>query len=172
MTDISPLGRIVLDDDRAAIVMECRYPHPIEKVWAALTDPKQLTKWMGPAKVDGRVGGTITLEGGPQDIPAEVRRMTGQILVWDPPTVLEYEWRQAIVDESVVRYELASDGEGEGAGTLLKFTQRWLSLTNARGFLPGQHAYLDRLAAHLDGAEIPDWRARYAEVKPIYAWTE
>ena len=98
--------------------------------------------------------------------------MTSQILVWDPPNVLEYEWRQAIVEESVIRYELASDGEGVDVGTLLKLTHRWLSLRNAQGFIPGQHAYLDRLAAFLDGAEIPDWCTRFNEVRPAYAWTE
>ena len=65
MTQISPLGTIVLDDDRAAIVMEQRYPHPIEAVWAALTEPEQLSAWMGPARVDPGAGGKIVLEAGP-----------------------------------------------------------------------------------------------------------
>ena len=172
MTPVTPTGQIVVDDDRAAIVMACRYPHSIEKVWAALTDPAQLSAWMGPARVDPKLGGTIVLEAGPADIPVEVRRMTGQILVWDPPNVLEYEWNQAIVEASVIRYELARDGDGANAGTLVKLTHRWLSLRNARGFIPGQHAYLERLGAFLDGEPIPDWRTRFNDVQATYAWTD
>jgi Activator of Hsp90 ATPase homolog 1-like protein len=67
--------------------------------------------------------------------------MTGRILVWDPPHVLEHEWRQGIVEDGVVRYELAEDGDA----TVLTFTHRGLGINNARGFIPGTHAFLDRL---------------------------
>jgi hypothetical protein len=90
--------------------------------------------------------------------------MTGRILVWDPPKVLEHEWRQPIVENSVVRYELAS----EGAGTVLTFTHRGLGVRNATGFTPGTHAFLDRLEAHLAGQPVPGWQRRYAEVAPEY----
>jgi uncharacterized protein YndB with AHSA1/START domain len=160
----TPLGSIVTDDNRAAIIMQRRFPHPIEAVWAALTMAEQLASWMGPAMVDGRMGGMFVIEGGPTNIPVEHRRSTGRILVWEPPHVLEYEWRQAIVEASTVRYELVADGDG----TMLKLTRRWLSIRNAQGFIPGQHAYLDRLAAYLDGTEIPDWSERYALAQPAY----
>ncbi len=46
-----------------------------------------------------------------------------------------------------------------------------LSVTNARGFIPGTHAFFDRLEAHLAGGDLPDWSERYAEVAPSYpAW--
>jgi hypothetical protein len=90
--------------------------------------------------------------------------VTGRILVWDPPHVFEHEWRQRIVEDSVVRYELTEDGDG----TLLTFTHTGLSVTNARGFIPGTHAVLDRLDAHLAGTPTPNWSNRYAEVAPSY----
>ncbi len=39
MTMGSPLGRVVIDGDRAAIVFERRISHPIDVVWAAITEP-------------------------------------------------------------------------------------------------------------------------------------
>lgn len=82
--------------------------------------------------------------------------------------MLEHEWHQRIVDDSVVRYELRPDGDG----TLLTFTHTGLSEQNARGFIPGTHAFFDRLEAWLDDAEIPDWSDRYAELAPSYpAWS-
>ena len=70
--------------------------------------------------------------------------MTGRIRVWDPPHVFEHEWNQQLLKDpeaGVVRYELSADGDG----TLLRFTHRGLGVRNATGFLPGTHAFLDRL---------------------------
>ena len=83
-----------------------------------------------------------------------------RILVWDPPHVLEHEWRQAIVEDSVVRYELQPDGDG----TLLRFSLRGLGARNATGFRAGTHAYLDRLEAYLAGDDLPDWAIRRQEI--------
>jgi uncharacterized protein YndB with AHSA1/START domain len=158
-------GTIIKDGERATILFERRLPFPIEAVWEAITDPKQIAVWLGSAKIEGREGGTITIEAGPVSIPVEVRRMTGRILAWAPPNLIEYEWRQAIVEESTVRFELTRDGDG----TILKLTHRWLSVRNAGGFAPGWHAYLDRLTAHLEGGAIPDWSASYENAKSLYS---
>ncbi len=92
--------------------------------------------------------------------PVETVRMTGRILVWDPPNILEHEWKQAIVEDGVVRYELRQDGDG----TLLRFTHRGLGPRTASGFLGGTHAYLDRMEAYLAGDELPDWTTRRQEI--------
>ena len=86
--------------------------------------------------------------------------MTGRILVWDPPHVLEHEWKQPIVEDGVVRYELTADGDG----TLLRFSHRGLGVRNASGFRGGTHAFLDRLEAYLSGDGLPDWTVRRLEV--------
>ncbi len=74
--------------------------------------------------------------------------------------MFEHEWRQRIIEDSVVRYDLSADGDG----TLLRFTHRGLGIRNAEGFRPGTHAYLDRLEAQLAGDSLPDWAQRYREV--------
>ncbi|HEX9116122.1 MAG TPA: formyltransferase family protein, partial [Anaerolineae bacterium] len=162
---VTPLGRIAVQKDQAAIELARRYPQSVETVWAALTEPAQLAAWFGPVTLEPRAGGTIVVEAGPASVPVAVRRSVGQILAWEPPRLLEYEWRQAIIEASTLRYELAPDGDG----TLLRLTHRWLSLPSAKGFIPGQHANLDRLAAHLAGEPIPDWQQRFNEVAPAYA---
>ena len=81
--------------------------------------------------------------------------------------VFEYELDQKLVGRTTVRYELVPDGEQ----TLLRMTNQWLSASNASGYAPGWHAFLDRLAAHLGGAPVPQWQARYAEVQALYGWT-
>jgi uncharacterized protein YndB with AHSA1/START domain len=168
MTDEDHNGTLTIDGDHAIMTFRRRLPHPIDVVWAALTDPAQRGAWFGQTVIDPRPGGTIDMV--PSDPPAavEAKRLTGRILVWDPPHVLEHEWQQRIVEDGVVRYELAEDGDG----TLLTFTHRGLSVRNAQGFIPGTHAFFDRLDAHLDGTRLPDWSRRYAELAPAYpSWS-
>ncbi|GAB3758837.1 SRPBCC family protein [Microlunatus parietis] len=157
-------GSLDHDHDGPVINFVRRLPYPIERVWAALTDPEQRRHWFGPTMIDGRVGGRIDLVPTGPAAPVPDKRMTGRILVWDPPRVLEHEWRQAPIEDGIVRYELEADGDE----TVLRFTHRGLTEVNARGFLPGTHAYFDRLAAHLSGAAMPNWIRRYDELAPRY----
>jgi uncharacterized protein YndB with AHSA1/START domain len=157
-------GTLIIDGDRATMTFVRHLPYPIEAVWAAITDPAQRAEWFGETTIDARVGGEIEMM--PPDPPAapDRKRMTGRILVWDPPKVFEHEWRQDIVEDGVVRYELAE----EAGGTVLTFTHRGLSVSDARGFTPGTHAFLDRLEACLAGEPILDWQRRFQEVAPAY----
>lgn len=154
-------GRIVVDGDRAVLRFERRLPFPVDVVWAAITDPAQRREWFGETTIEPREGGVIDMVADGPPLPPERKRMTGRILVWDPPHVFEHEWRQPIVEDGTVRYELAADGPD---ATLLRFSHRGLGVRNAGGFLGGTHAYLDRLEAHLAGEEPPDWTTRRLEV--------
>lgn len=172
MTADSRLGALSTDGDHVTMTFRRRLPYPIEAVWAALTDPDRRRAWFGETTIEARTGGVIAMTPDDPPVPPEAKQMTGRILVWQPPepsgggrsAVLEHEWRQRIVEDGVVRYELTEDG----AETVLVFTHRGLSLRNAQGFLPGTHAFLDRLAAHLDDDEIPNWNTRYEELAPTY----
>lgn len=158
-------GELVIDGEQAVITFVRHLPYPIEAVWSAITDPEQRASWFGETTIDGRVGGVIEMVPSGPPMPVDQKRLTGRILVWDPPRVLEHEWNQAIVEDSVVRYELAPDGEG----TVLRFSHRGLSVRNATGFGPGTHAFLDRLESFLAGASLPDWSERYQEVAAAYS---
>jgi uncharacterized protein YndB with AHSA1/START domain len=167
------LGRLDVHGDSATMTFRRRLPYPIEAVWAAITDPVQRAAWFGATTMEPRTGGTITMM--PEDPPAapEAKQMSGRILAWQPPSepvagtrtaVFEHEWRQRIVEDGVVRYELSEDGDG----TVLVFVHSGLSLRNAQGFIPGTHAFLDRLAAYLAAEDIPDWGRLYQMLAPAY----
>jgi uncharacterized protein YndB with AHSA1/START domain len=153
-------GQLTIDGDRALLTFERRLPYPIEAVWSAIADPTERCRWFGQTTIDPREGGAIDMVPTGPPLPPDRKRMTGRILVWDPPNVFEHEWHQPIVEQGVVRYELSADGDG----TLLRFTHRRLGVANARGFLPGTHAYFDRLEAYLAGRPIPTWMVRYGEI--------
>jgi len=159
---------VTLTSTHAILTFERRLAFPIDRVWAAITDPDERGAWLGTTHIDD---GSIVIEPEDPPAPAEAKRVTGRILTWQPPqdghAVFEHEWRQRIVEDGVVRYELTADGEA----TLLRFTHTGLSERNALGFAPGTHAFFDRLRAHLDAGSLPNWGERYAEVAPAYpAW--
>lgn len=164
MTDDAPLGELTIAGETATLTYHRRLPHPIAEVWAAITDPARRADWFGETTIEPRTGGTITML--PADPPAadDAKRMTGRILVWDPPHVFEHEWHQRIIGDGVVRYELEEDGEA----TVLTFTHHGMTVPNAKGFAPGEHAFLDRLESHLSGRAMPAWSQRYAELAPSY----
>lgn len=165
-------GRLVVDGDHAVLVFERRLPFAVEAVWAAITDPAHRNRWMGRTTIDPRAGGFIeTVPSGPPLAP-DRKRMTGRILVWEPPHVFEHEWNQPILrgersdgtaEPGVVRYELQPDG----AGTLLRFSHRGLSVPNATGFQSGTHAFLDRLEALLAGEPLPNWAQRVTAISGV-----
>src|SRR2546426_4061624 len=106
--ELSPFGEVSYNGALATLVFQRVLPHPLEAVWQALTDPKQLSSWyMMRASVDGRPGGSIDFSGGPGAF-----HITGPILPRDPPFVFADEWkigpRQGMPngEEAVVRWEL------------------------------------------------------------------
>jgi uncharacterized protein YndB with AHSA1/START domain len=136
----------------------------IEAVWRALTDPEERAGWFGHTTLEARQGGAITMIADGPPMPAEVRTMSGEVLVWDPPHVFEHTWKQRLIGDTLVRYELRPDGDA----TVLKLTHQGLRPKDAAGYIPGQHAYLDRLEAALAHQPVPDWQARYRNVAGLY----
>lgn len=158
-----PDGTLVVTGEIAVVAFERHLRHPVETVWAALTDPEERAAWLGPGDLEPREGGSISIRTGP-DRPGRQGVISGRVLTWDPPRILEHEWIQPGLDVSVVRYEL----EADAGGTVLRFTHRRSVTPGAMGGRAGWHAYLDRLGAHLDGLPVPAWSERRAEVQEAY----
>lgn len=152
------LGTFQRHGDRVDLRYERHYPHPIETIWAALTDPARLNDWMGLALVEPHVGGRYELF---IDRP---RPMTGRILTWEPPRLLEFSWDTGDAPGTVVRCELVPDG----GGTRLIFLHKgvghvWIGLV-----LPGWHVHLERLGSLLSGQAQPFSMPRWRELQSTY----
>ncbi|WP_394825253.1 SRPBCC family protein [Pendulispora albinea] len=165
MKDQKRTGEVIIDGERATLAFERRIAHPIQDVWTAITDPAERAAWFGPSRIDPKVGGAVEMTADGPPAPPEIRAGTGTVTVWEPPRVFEFTWFQKIIGETVMRYELTADGDA----TILRYLHRGLRVRDAQGYIPGSHAYLDRLEAQLDHAALPEWNARYAEVAPAYA---
>lgn len=164
---MQPRGTLVEDGEHATLTFRRVYRHAPEHVWDAIATPEGLQGWLmcTHALIEGRVGGRIELVSGPPGY-----RSTGTVLAWDPPRVLEYEWNVEPVPEmprgerAIFRYELTPEGDS----THLLVTYRRITKQTARGFLPGLHAFLDRLEAQLNDRTLPDWTRRIDELRADY----
>jgi len=160
-------GTLVDDGEYATLIFRRVYHHRIQHVWDAIATPEGLQEWLlcTFAVIDGRAGGRIELVSGPAGYHS-----TGRILVWDPPRVFEYEWNIAPVPEmprgehAIFRYELTPEADS----THLLVMYRRITKQTASGFLPGLHAFLDRLEAQLDGRMPPDFTQRFTELRAVY----
>jgi uncharacterized protein YndB with AHSA1/START domain len=113
-------GRLETNAGRHCLRFERLLAHPREKVWRALTENVELSTWF-PARIEGsrEAGASLrfVMPPKPGQLPADTDEegpiMTGSMLVYDPPRLLEYLW-----DVDVLRWEL----EPHTDGTLLTFT--------------------------------------------------
>jgi uncharacterized protein YndB with AHSA1/START domain len=140
----------------AEVVFERRLAAPRERVWRALTDPKELAGWLAPTLVEPRVGGSIVI----QFDDGEAR---GTITEIREPEVIAYTWREGDTD-SLLRFELAPDA----GGTRLTLRHTFEEEADLAGFGAGWHQHLERLVAQLSGTPIgADW-ARFRELRSEY----
>jgi uncharacterized protein YndB with AHSA1/START domain len=146
MKAMDSLARFV---DRDTMTFDRRYPHPIERVWEAVSVGEHLNVWLFPVtRVDGRVGGRATFTwGGPEEDGVEEY----EVSAYDPPSLITFAataWPGAWM-----RFELSPDGT---EATLLHFTLHWPVPADADSpwapeHLSGFHGTLDNLRGHLDG---------------------
>jgi uncharacterized protein YndB with AHSA1/START domain len=163
-------GTITINEDYGTLKFERPLSHPREKVWKAITDPKEIFRWLPDYKgtFNGYNGGTIDLVN-----TVSGSHVTGDILVSDLNSVFEHEWHISPNQmfphgepESIIRWELKQEGD---SNTLLIVTHSRLTKSTALRLAPGWHAYLDRLEAILNNQGPPDWARRFAEVKELYS---
>lgn len=155
MTD-ADLGTLDAAGERWTLTFTRTYPHPIELVWAAVTEPEHLAAWF-PQTIVGerRAGAALRFLTGPDDEDG----FDGTMLTYDPPRAIEMAW-----GTDTLRIELEPDGEG----TRLTLIDTFDELGKAARDAAGWHECLARLAATLPGAPPLDPAAMWAAIHPVY----
>lgn len=116
----------IVTPDLDAIISEIHIAAPAERVFAALTDPKQLALWFTDAscpvktwRMDARRGGSYgyaTGKGSHVVNGVSEFECHGEILEFDPPRLLVYtwvaNWHLDKQRKTVVRWELTPSGKG------------------------------------------------------------
>ena len=141
----TPTGTIEQRDGRHVLVQTRELRAPIEDVWAAVTEPERLARWIGRWEGDpasGSVEFRMLFEG--DDHAAE----TMTVRVCEPPHRLHVT-SQAGDEVWLLDVDLTHD-----AGvTTLTLSQPGVTAEQAAGVGPGWEYYLDRLVDAETGAD-------------------
>lgn len=129
-------------DGRPTIRVERHYPHPIEKVWRAVTTPEHLGEWFpSPVELDLRPGGEMRFTAFEGDDSA-----LGTIEAVDPPRLLTFTW-----GADRLSFELAAEDGGTTFALVHSFDDRY----GAPSFATGWGMCLDGLRSVLAGEALP-----------------
>jgi uncharacterized protein YndB with AHSA1/START domain len=157
------LGTMRREGDAFAVRLERTYEASPAEVWAAVTDPASIKRWLfAEAILEPRVGGRAEFRWSDAGDDAA----TGSVLVWDPPRLLELSWAEQDAG-SIVRIEL----EPLGSGTLLVLDHSGIALERtATGLGAGWHSHLVALGELLAGSDAVEdrWWSLYQSVRPRY----
>ncbi|MFW5470453.1 SRPBCC family protein [Knoellia sp. CPCC 206435] len=143
-----PTGRREDRDGTAYLVFERTFRAPVEDVWAAVTAPERLERWIGTWTGDpasGSVQFRMTAEG---DVPEE----TVHVDECEEPTRLRM--RSARPDDQGLLWVWQVDLVESGGVTTLTFAQEVVDVTLAESVGPGWDYYLDRLVAAEAGGDL------------------
>ena len=134
----------MIDGDR--VVYEVRYPHPVQAVWRAMTDPAALAAWLMPNDFAPTVGHRFRFDAHP-----DFGFIDGEVVEVAPPHLLRCRWTIAGVPTTLtVRLEV------DGGGTLLSLEHVGLPPEPRSGFDGGWGNKLQRdLVSVLGGARDP-----------------
>jgi uncharacterized protein YndB with AHSA1/START domain len=131
------MSTTIVTPDQDAIVSEVQIAAPPARVFQALTDPAQLTRWFSSPEcpvhhweMDARPGGrySYTTEKGSIVVNGVSEfKCHGEIVEFDPPRVIAYTWFGNWHDDpkhrTVVRWELTP----QSSGTRVKVTHNGLA---------------------------------------------
>ncbi len=138
---------------RDSIEIEITYPHPIERVWRALTDVDALTRWLMPSDFAPRLGQRFTFHTEPGDGWDGI--INCEVVALEPPTRLAFTWGNVQLDPpTLVTFTLAAEGDR----TRLRLIHSGFAACGPRGLAIrdilasgwDSHLLRDRLPALLD----------------------
>ena len=142
------LGAYIEHEGRPAIRFVRTYPHAVERVWRAVTDPDELVRWFpARATIDQRVGGAVRFAFA-EEVKDEMRvdDGSGTVLVCEPPHRLGYTWESGDARDELY-FELESLPDGHCRLTFISvFAQRDAAARDSAGWTVCL-AELDRLLA-------------------------
>lgn len=137
-----PAEQFLTLDGRPTVRVEREYPHPIERVWRAVTTPEHLGRWFpSPVEVDLRPGGEMRF-GAFEGVPGAV----GTVEAVDPPRRLTFTW-----GPDLLTFELTANGDG----TIFALTHTFDDRYGAPSFATGWDLCLAGLRHVLAGGPRP-----------------
>lgn len=90
----------------ASVRFTRRYAAPPADVWAAVTEPESVARWLGRVRA-GRIA-----TGAEAELEVDGKPVCVGVRVLEPERRLALDWHPPDEEPSVVRFELTADGDG------------------------------------------------------------
>lgn len=158
MTDERTIASVRPFGDAALVHVEDVYATTPEDLWAAITEPARLARWLAEVSGELVVGGALRI------------RFTsswegdGRVDVCEPPHRLVV----TTTEDGGAATEIVAVVTPEGDGARLVVEDRGLPTDAAPFHAAGWQVHLEDLAAALAGRPTSDWSARWNELMPTY----
>ncbi|CAM5185753.1 putative protein YndB with AHSA1/START domain OS=Castellaniella defragrans OX=75697 GN=HNR28_002634 PE=3 SV=1 [Castellaniella defragrans] len=125
--------------------LERHYAHDPASVWAMLTEPQHLAKWLAPGTIELRKGGSVRI-----DFADSGTVIDSTVTDCEPQRVLEYSWSSGSQPQRPLRWELTAEPEG----TQLTLTVHLPADEDAAKACAGFEGHLTMLAAALEDVPV------------------
>jgi uncharacterized protein YndB with AHSA1/START domain len=161
---MSDLGTLEDHGDHVVLRYRRRLSHPVERVWAALTEPAELVRWWGEVAAPRlQVGAPYAITWLNADEDGERLTMQATITELREHELLELEGEP----HGTVRFELRPDGD---ATELLLQCTSPVPPEHRTSVQAGWHFHLDALERALDGGrtDLADPAPRWAPIHERY----
>lgn len=157
------LGSLGSSDGKGVVRVTDRFATDVDDLWAALTDPQRLSRWIGDVDGDLRLDGDFRGR-----FFASEWEGTGRVAACEPPHRFLILTRDAgeegDEDGDSIEATLTSDGDH----TILVIEERGMPLDQVAAYGAGVQIHVEDLGAHLVGRDRCDAQARWAELLPGY----
>jgi uncharacterized protein YndB with AHSA1/START domain len=165
MTSTAPegsrlLGSLRTADGRGVVRMEDRFDTDVEDLWAALTSPERLARWIGEVEGDLRLRGAFRAR-----FFSSGWEGTGRVEACEPPRRLLVSTRGTDEPED---HDIEAWLTPDGGQTLLVIEERGMPLNQLAAYGAGVQIHVEDLAAHIAGRERSDTTDRWAALLPRY----
>ena len=139
------LGSLRSADGQGVVRMQDRFNISIDDLWAVLTEPRRLARWMAEVDGDLRLGGEFHAR-----FFASGWEGTGRIEACEPPRRLLLATRQlGGSDEQAIEVTLTADGDE----TDLVWEERGMPVDLLAAYGAGIQVHVEDLGAYLAGRE-------------------
>lgn len=151
------LASLASANGKGVVRLESTYGTSAVTLWGALTEPQQLSHWLGEVQGELIAGGTFSAH-----FVASGWEGSGEVELCEPSRRLVIRTRSD--DDPDGRMEVTLTPGA--SGTLLVFEDSGMPLAQIAAYGAGDQIHLEDLAAYLDGAARCDARARWSELHP------
>ena len=154
------VGSLRSADGKGVVRMEDRFDTGVDDLWAALTDPGRLGRWLGEFEGDLRLGGEFRAR-----FYSSGWEGTGRVEACEPPRrLLVLNTGLDNQEKHEIEAWLAADGDQ----SVLVLEERGMPIALLAEYGAGIQVHIEDLAAHLAGRGRCEADARWNELLPDY----